>query len=117
MSPTMPWGKFRGRCLTEIESSYLVWCLEKADSMTPSLRQAIRDELGTRYGRPAASSAPPPALPRKACPNSAVAVDIISAGLRTLSKKHHPDVGGDTAVMQTLNAVSDWLKALCLVKR
>ena len=114
--PTMPWGKFKGSRLTEIESSYLVWCLEKADSMTPSLRQAIRDELGNRYGRPA-SSAPPSSLSRKACPNSALAVDIISHGLRALSKKHHPDVGGDTAVMQTLNAVSDWLKALCLVKR
>lgn len=105
----MPWGKFRGRRLADIESGYLCWCLDHADSLQPDLEFAIRAELRSRFGAPASSS-PPPVARRSPCPDPALAADLLSAGLRVLAKRHHPDVGGDTAVMQKINAVAEWLK-------
>ena len=105
----MPWGKHRGLRLHDIESSYLVWVLEKADQVRPSLRAAITVELAIRFGtRP---SPPPPASWRSACPDPALAARIVSAGLHVLARKHHPDTGGDTRTMQSLNAAADWLKS------
>jgi hypothetical protein len=105
---TMPWGKFRGWLLTDITSSYLCWVLESAEYASPVLRAAIQDVLQTRFGSP--TSAPPPPPRRGACPDTSLASEIVSAGVRTLAKRHHPDVGGDTATMQKLNATADWLK-------
>lgn len=103
----MPWGKFKGVPLSRIESSYLVWCLDKADHLGPRLRAAIMAELGSRFA-PTSSSA----VRRGRCPDPALAADIVATGWRALVKKHHPDVGGDTAVMQRLNATADWLKTV-----
>lgn len=102
---TMPWGKHRGKPIDQIESSYLVWALENAD-LRLSLAQAIAAELRSRFGPP------PPPLPswQSSCPDPVLATAVISAGLRSLAKRHHPDVGGDTRTMQLLNAVAEWLK-------
>jgi hypothetical protein len=104
----MPWGKFEGMPFSEIESGYLVWVIESCDHVKPELLDAITDELRSRFG------SSPPSLPRgapKPCPDADLALDIVSAGLKTLARKHHPDSGGDTATMQRLNRVADWLKA------
>jgi hypothetical protein len=105
----MPWGKFRGCSLDEIETSYLVWCLEKADNLRVGLRADIQAELGRRFGPP--PPPPPSSSWRRTCPDPALAAQVVATGLRTLARKHHPDVGGDTAVMQRLAATADWLKA------
>ena len=103
---TMPWGKHRGIALGEIETSYLVWVLEKTKQLGPSLRTAIAAELAFRFG-----STPPRSSWRAACPDPALAARIVSTGLHVLARKHHPDVGGDTRMMQSLNATADWLKS------
>jgi hypothetical protein len=106
----MPWGKFKGLCLDEIESSYLCWCLDNADQLRPALRAAIKAELGTRFGT---TPPPPPSSSsswRKSCPDPVLAAEIVVTGWRALVKKHHPDLGGDTRTMQLLNAAADWLK-------
>jgi hypothetical protein len=36
--------------------------------------------------------------------------EVITASYRALSRKHHPDLGGDTATMQRINAAYDQLK-------
>jgi hypothetical protein len=110
----MPWGKFRGVPLDKIESGYLCWCLDHADTATPALRSAIRAELAKRFA-PAAAPPPPPPPPRSwmVCPDREIASNIVAAGLRALSKKHHPDVGGDTKTMQRINAAAAWLKGMC----
>jgi curved DNA-binding protein CbpA len=38
--------------------------------------------------------------------------EIITAGFRALARRYHPDVGGDTATMQRLNAAYDRIRAL-----
>lgn len=107
VSRRMPWGKFKGCHLDEIESSYLVWVLENAEHLASDLRSAIKAELGSRFAPPVHA---PSSSWRKPCPNPALAADVVAAGLRTLAKKHHPDVGGDVHAMQDLNAVADWLR-------
>lgn len=37
--------------------------------------------------------------------NKSLALELVTIGFRELSKIHHPDKGGSTAAMQTLNAV------------
>jgi len=105
----MPWGKFRGYPLEDIESSYLVWVLESCERARPELVGAILRELQTRFGSP---PPPPPSSSsvRKTCPDPALAAQLISTGLRVLAQKFHPDKGGDTATMQKLNAVAAWLR-------
>ena len=64
--------------------------------------QATRDPRPLRRGDPAFQdlhllpSAPP---------------ELIAAAYRTLSRLHHPDLGGSNAAMQRLNAALDALKA------
>jgi hypothetical protein len=36
--------------------------------------------------------------------------EIISAGVRSLARTHHPDVGGDHQRMVTINNAADWLR-------
>src|SRR5262245_20578095 len=110
MAARMPFGKHVGELITELDSGYLCWVLERADRPPAWLKDAIRDELRSRFG----SSSPPPPPDtsswRKPCPDPKLATKIIATGLRTLAHKHHPDRGGDTATMQRLNAAADWLK-------
>lgn len=105
----MPWGKFRGQLLSEVESSYLVWCLERADALTLDLHDAIVAELGRRFSPPPSSPMP---TRRQPCPDPVLATDLIGAGFKVLAKKAHPDAGGDTRQMQNVNAVADWLRGV-----
>jgi len=110
----MPWGKHQGVDLADIETSYLVWVLEKCDNVRSSLRAAIEEELANRFGRSRRRSEPPPPPPpppRRPCPDPTLAEEIVAMGFRALAKRHHPDVGGNTATMQRLSATADWLKA------
>jgi hypothetical protein len=95
----MPWGKFKGRPIDQVESSYLAWLIDNAESLDENLRCAIGEELGRRY-------APKPTP----CPEPEIAANVISAGVRSLAKTAHPDIGGDTRQMQLINAVADWLR-------
>src|SRR4029450_13296674 len=105
--PIMPWGKHRGRPLHDIESSYLAWVLEEAEHVRPTLREAIRAELASRF----TTSRPTSSEQRRPCRDATLAADIVSSGLHSLARKHHPDVGGNTRTMQLLNATAAWLKA------
>jgi DnaJ-class molecular chaperone len=37
---------------------------------------------------------------------------MIAAGFRTLAAKHHPDIGGNTKIMQAINDAHDHLKVV-----
>jgi hypothetical protein len=111
-SVVMPFGKHRGEAIDDIDSGYLCWCLENIDDLQPDLRAAMVAELSDRFREtPANSSFSAP------CPDPDLAAALVASGLRALAKKHHPDVGGDTAVMQRLNAVVAWLSAHILAGR
>jgi len=55
----IPFGKYRGRPITEIDDGYLHWLHEKLDEWQPALREAIVAERSRRRGVP--SSDPEPA--------------------------------------------------------
>ena len=103
----MPWGKFKGFELGEIASSYLVWVIENATSVSPTLREDIEHELGKRFAPP---PPPPASAARRSCPDAELAADVIANGLGALAHRCHPDTGGTTRAMQQLNLVVEWLR-------
>ena len=99
---TMPWGKYRGRDLSEVPAGYLWWCIESPDAHPDDeLREAIERDLRDRLRSTPAGG--------WVCPDQEAAVAFVRTGLRTMAKKHHPDVGGDTIKMRRLNLVAEWL--------
>jgi hypothetical protein len=103
MTTRMPFGSYKGRTLEELPDPYLRWLAERPD-LWAYLRAAVEIE----FERRGLGSGPQPAPPRPIDTTAAEA--LIGAGLRSLAKVHHPDLGGDLATMQDLNAAADWLR-------
>jgi hypothetical protein len=59
----MPFGKHRGRSLTEVPDGYLAWLLREC-KLSSALRAAVADEVRRRGMEP---PAPPPPAPPPAC--------------------------------------------------
>jgi Putative quorum-sensing-regulated virulence factor len=97
-----PFGKYRGIDVADAPESYLLWLLEWPPLRDP-LRTAIELELERRE---ALSSKPPTRI------NTEIADSIIRAGVRQLSKRRHPDVGGSNEVMSLINQTADRLREL-----
>jgi hypothetical protein len=97
---TMPFGKYCGTPIDEIPFEYIEWLIDQ-----DFLRQPLRSALEREFERRTCS---------QECHEKTVDVslidEIVSAGLRSLSKKYHPDVGGDHEVMVALNNCADWLR-------
>jgi hypothetical protein len=99
----MPFGKYKGRRLCEIDIDYLEWLATLPDLRDP-LRSALEDILGQRAGR---HSRP------RALPQPEVVAEIVNAGYRALANKYHPDrPGGDPEKMVQLNNAIEWLRAV-----
>lgn len=91
----MPFGKYKGKLIEEVDSGYLVYCLENFN-LNPNIARVISDELVSRFST---SSAPFPS-------NS-----LVKTIYRNLSKKYHPDVaGGNTIAMQAINEFHELLR-------
>jgi hypothetical protein len=103
----MPFGKFRGVPLSEVPTSYLRWALENI-ALKYGLDGEIRHELRNRAAREAFERSIP--MPKGL--QITVALKLVEAGRRTLAKAHHPDLGGSTEAMQTVNQVADALSEL-----
>lgn len=101
----MPFGRYRGLHLAELPESYLAWLLALHDLREP-LRSAVHAEQQRRRG----AGRPGPML--RPCPDPALAVSVIGAGLRTLAKKTHPEVGGSHEAFIRVRKVGDWLHEL-----
>lgn len=97
----MPFGKFKGVEVADLPDDYLDW-LVSIDLRDPLL-SAVEAERKLRSSPPAPSVAPEV---------HTAALEVISAGLRTLARAHHPDLGGETAVMQSINIAVGWLRQL-----
>src|SRR5262249_22247478 len=99
----MPWGKHRGRLLTDVPAGYLASVLEECD-LDGWLRRAIGRELVDRLGLDLDQpSAPVWAVPPEGW------LDVLKQWRRELVMAHHPDRGGNTERMQVLNAAFDRL--------
>jgi hypothetical protein len=78
-------GKYQGRRLEDIPDGYLLWVLETCDNIGPTLREAIRDQLG--LGRETQADWP----------------EIVRQWYRQMSRDYHPDRGGSHEAMQAVN--------------
>ncbi len=101
----MPFGRYEGWNVNDLPSDYLSW-LSDISLRDPSLRSAVMNELRTR-GRSGAHAR----RTNGHAPNPAVVERLVSAGVRTLAKTHHPDCGGNTETMQQINNAADWLRS------
>jgi hypothetical protein len=109
---TLPFGKYRGRCLDDVPASYLAWLFSEGD-IRPDLRRAIRRELlnrldGVPYEMAEAWRHGAPTLPSDPAVMAAVR-QIVSSGYRAAALTHHPDRGGDHHLMVAATAARDWL--------
>lgn len=85
-------GKYSGCDIRDVPTDYLEWVIEN----TQKTVDACKEELERRY------------LIEEA--DQSWTERVITAGYRELSKRHHPDAGGDTADMQKLNAAVEFLR-------
>ncbi len=115
-STRMPFGRYKGYQLRDIDTDYLYWLVKKV-ACSPGLLLDVRAELALRearayggYANPEQSGCAqaPARLPTSVTIEAAM--EIISAGRRAAAKRHHPDVGGNTSTMSSVNATCDWLE-------
>lgn len=115
---TMPFGKWKGCPLDEIEDSYLEWALTIVTS--PWLREAIEEELWHRDEEAEAerestrgpTPPPPPEPPRPSTDGLTTekVLALIGSGRRLLATKYHPDKGANGDLMKGINMMADWLQ-------
>jgi hypothetical protein len=77
MSMTIPWGKFKGSRLEDVDSGYLHFIAEKADHAGPPLKRAALAELERRKAEaamPGADFVVEESKPTKKAPEAAAAL-------------------------------------------
>jgi hypothetical protein len=100
----MDFGKYDGRKVADVPSSYLRWCLRECDCLSEWLRCAIERELRTREGQDQPRQQE---RQQKTYPPPLDVAAIIGSVRRELAMKYHPDRGGSTEVMAGVNVVLD----------
>src|SRR5687767_2748990 len=95
MSARMPFGRYRGQFVTELPDDYLRWLATLVDLREP-LASAISWEAERRRLR-APRGAGIPLVDRT------IGEELIGAGVRSLARQHHPDVGGRHETMTAVN--------------
>jgi hypothetical protein len=108
----MPFGKFKGRRLADLPAEYLDWLYSLETLYAPTARAVEAEWLRRHAGRSTNNGAwqasrhgPIPAAAQ------AAATQVVQEGYRALTRKWHPDVGGDAERMRALNVAVDWLRA------
>jgi hypothetical protein len=87
----MPFGKHRGKPLSEIPIQYLAWVLENCVNASPYLREEIRRIL----------SAEAESTVKQA--DALCSLGLVSQWYRLLSMEFHPDRGGSHEGMKAIN--------------
>lgn len=107
----LPFGKFRGKDLSAVPTSYLVWLVE--DGVREPYWTSIRAELADRLDLVMAPAAA--ALVRPPDDLAPAFRELLTVGYKQLAKAAHPDHGGDLERMKAVNAVRDWCRQAGLV--
>jgi hypothetical protein len=100
----MPFGRHRGKPLSQVPLSYLAWALRDCEGISWQLRSEIRSivEKARRDARDEEPTAGPPA-----------AWDaMITKWFREMCLKFHPDRGGNHEAMKAINFAHNRLKEL-----
>lgn len=97
----MPFGKYRGVEIEEIDRGYLVWVLDNVERLSPALVWAIEEQLERQTTAPTA-------------PRFSIQRTDLDAKLRgwhrELALRYHPDRKGSTEVMAAINDAYDRLR-------
>ena len=114
MSYVMPFGKYKGRLVSDIPSSYLEW-LTTID-LRDSLRKAVIEELQLRdYGYsddPGEDEDDHAQDPhQRQAPHPTPRLDV-AAWYRRLSLEFHPDRGGSKEGMQAVHRAKELLEQM-----
>jgi|SRR5215467_10794561 len=99
MSRTMPFGRHRGERLGDLPFEYLEW-LASVDFV----REPLRSQIHAEYQRRLYSQDP------RIIVDPSIVDELVGAGVRVLSKRYHPDMGGDHEHMVAVNRAADWLR-------
>jgi hypothetical protein len=105
----MPFGKYKGRLLSELPDGYLLWLLDLPD-LNPWLRRALESELARRDDAPRSPGRQ----------EGAIALADLRSVVKTwfgeLSRRWHPDRGGTHESGQAINQAHDRLRELLGLK-
>ena len=93
----MRFGRYRGQDISEVPDDYLEW-LERTQTCDLDQLRAAMEQRGLRTHRPQ-----PRVVYQQPLKPGPLIAEMIHAGYRTLAKKYHPDMGGNTQQMQQLN--------------
>lgn len=96
----MPFGKYRGQRIADLPADYLEWLADQ-----DFLREPLRSKVMAEYARRSFSQETPSIFV-----HAGIAKQIIETGFRALSKRLHPDAGGDHDSMIALNEAREWLQ-------
>lgn len=101
-------GKHRGKPICYVPTSYLMWAISQCNCVLNNswLLASIHAELVKR-------GFTPPSAPGEPSRTGNLSMEkVIQTWWREQVKIHHPDRGGNTAVMQALNNAHQRLKEL-----
>jgi len=103
----MPFGKYKGWALERVPEDYLIWVLENCERIRPTLRAAIRGQLGLEPGAQQETPKPPTAC---TVGRGERLAEAMRRWRRDVTLRWHPDLpGGGLRVMQALNEACDKL--------
>jgi hypothetical protein len=95
--PRLPFGKHKGKLVSEAPLSYLAWLLSETDlTFRSTLRAAIARRLHEWSGEFAGESS------RGGGPNPNAAA-VLRRWYRRMANRHHPDKGGSVHSMSLIN--------------
>jgi len=101
----MPFGKHKGRPLSDVPTDYLCWLLDECD-LRPGFRRAVDAELrGRLYGGAGRGD------PGHAPPDDWLS-EVLRRWYRELSLKYHPDRGGSHEAMVAVNDAHERLQRM-----
>src|SRR5262245_31444509 len=103
----MPWGKYRGRAVVSLPSSYLAWVIESCDNVPLYLRHAIRDVLGKRFGVTVTQYVEP-----ESCSTCEELRALLGPLFRQLALACHPDRGGSNRAMAMVNEAREKVEGI-----
>jgi hypothetical protein len=104
MTTRMPFDRFKGQFLAELPNEYLDWLI--TIELRRPLRGAVLDEYHRRCGECLQARGLRLALPAT---DAGLLTELVEASRRGLTRKYHPDTGGDPLVMTRINTLADGL--------